>query len=107
MKKLGATAFSFALLFAAPALADTLEEVLANGMTIETAEVTYTVTMNDDGTYTTDIGIEGTWEADSGEICFTRSTGESNCQELPEGMASGDSWEAETAGGDAATVTIN
>ncbi|TNE35899.1 MAG: hypothetical protein EP347_12265 [Alphaproteobacteria bacterium] len=107
MKKFGIAAFSLSVLFAAPAFAGTLEEVIANGMTIETANATYTVTLNDDGTYTTDIGIEGTWEQSGDEICFTRTTGESSCQVLPDGKVSGDSWEGETAAGESATVTIN
>ncbi|TNE60191.1 MAG: hypothetical protein EP340_00375 [Alphaproteobacteria bacterium] len=107
MKKFGIAAFSLSVFFATPAFAGTLDEVIANGMTIETADVTYTVTMSEDGSYTTDIGIEGTWEQNGDEVCFTRTTGESSCQVLPEGKASGDSWEGETAAGDSATITIN
>ncbi len=92
--------------FAQVAWAGTMDAVLANGLKIESASMSYTVTFNEDGTYTTDVGIEGTWELNDGELCTTRSTGEPNCQPLLEGKGSGDSWEGENAAGEAVTVTI-
>lgn len=108
MKKLGLATIVFALMSSVPAFAgSTLDEVKTNGLTVTSASVTYTVTLSDDGSYTTDVGIEGTWEQDGDDLCFTRTTGESNCQELPEGKVSGDSWDAENAAGEAVTVSIN
>lgn len=84
----------------------TMDAVLEGGLKIESATSSYTVMFSADGTYTTDVGIEGTWTFDGGELCTTRTTGESNCQILPEGMGRGDSWDGENAAGEAVTITI-
>ena len=68
--------------------------------------VTYVTTFHDDGSYTTDVGIAGSWEVVDGELCITRTTGESGCQPMAHSVSLGDSWDSQDAAGNAVTVTV-
>ena len=106
MKKLLAAAFGAAFALGT-AFANSTMDVLTGGAELEIsgAEGSYTASFDADGTYTTSIGTEGTWELDGDELCFERSTGETGCSELPEGMGVGDSWDGEVQG-QSVTFTI-
>ncbi len=84
-----------------------MDALVENALQISAGDVTYHTYFESDGSYTTDIGISGTWEIVDGEICVVRSTGESGCQPLQEGVSLGDSWTGiNAATGDTVTYTI-
>jgi hypothetical protein len=64
------------------------------------------VTFQADGTYQTDSGIMGTWTLNGSELCVVRSTGESNCMEVPADTQPGATWQSEDAAGNPVTVTV-
>ena len=66
----------------------------------------FTVTFNEDMTYTTDNGIHGTWMLNGGQLCVTRSTGESNCLDAKLAAHPGDTWKSQDAAGNAVTVEL-
>jgi len=101
MKAFAAACLAAAAALIAPALANDTVDVLTSGAVLElqTPETTYTVSFNDDGSYTTSLdGVEGTWEMSGGELCATRSTGETTCGPIPAGMDVGDSWTDDATG---------
>ncbi len=104
-KRLAALGLGTAL-FSTAAIAGAMENIIGNTLVVSGANGTMRVTMAADGTYTSDSGISGTWTAENGELCTTRSTGESNCVPLPEDAAVGSSWDSEDATGAAVTVTV-
>ena len=96
-------------LFASAALllSSSLDTLLEHALQISAGDVTYITYFNADGTYTTNIGIEGTWEVQGNEICVVRTTGESGCAPLQDGLGLGDSWQGTNAAtGDTVTYTI-
>ncbi|MBI1339415.1 hypothetical protein GC169_04285 [bacterium] len=91
---------------AAPALATTLEAVVAHGVIIEVQGTPYDVTYKADGTFTTDQGVEGTYKIDGDKLCITvPGVVDNDCTAYPEGKASGDSFEV-TGGLGPSKVTI-
>lgn len=84
-----------------------VDALVENALQVSTAEGSYITYFNADGTYTTNVGIEGTWELQGSEICVTRSTGESGCAPVQDGLSLGDSWEGTNAAtGQTVTYTI-
>ncbi|MGP1274167.1 MAG: hypothetical protein ACQRW7_01965 [Caulobacterales bacterium] len=83
-----------------------VEALVENALRVESPSVTYTVRLNADGTYSSDVGISGTWEVQGDELCTSRSTGETNCQPIQEGLGLGDSWQGENTAGETVTFTI-
>jgi len=88
------------------ALQSNIDTLVANALEISSPAGTYTTYFEADGTYTTNVGISGTWEAQDGELCVSRATGEHNCQPLMDHLHVGDSWEGQNAAGDTVTVTV-
>ncbi|MEC9249275.1 MAG: hypothetical protein VX501_01390 [Pseudomonadota bacterium] len=81
--------------------------LLENALQISSSQGTYVTYFNPDGTYTTNIGISGTWQVQGSEICVVRSTGESGCAPLQDGVALGDTWQGTNAAtGETVTYTI-
>lgn len=93
---------------ALPALASDTMDLLTSGgavLQVSSDEGSYTTTFNADGTYTTSAGYDGVWSLDGDQLCFKRSTGESGCARVPDGLGVGDSWDGEVTG-TAVTFTI-
>jgi len=81
--------------------------LIENALQISSSQGNYVTYFNADGTYTTNIGISGTWEIRGAEICVVRTTGESGCAPLQDGVSLGDSWEGTNAAtGETVTYTI-
>lgn len=81
--------------------------LLENALQVSSSQGSYVTYFNADGTYTTNVGISGTWEIRGAEICVVRSTGESGCAPLQDGVSLGDSWEGTNAAtGETVTYTI-
>ncbi len=93
-------------LFSADDHSATVAALVEHALRVEGGAVTYTVMLNEDGTYTSDVGISGTWELQGDQLCTSRSTGETNCQPLQEGLGLGDSWQGENTAGETVTFTI-
>lgn len=83
-----------------------VDALLEHALQVQSETVTYTVMLNEDGTYSSDVGISGTWEVQGDALCTSRATGETNCQPMQEGLGLGDSWEGENTTGETVTFTI-
>ena len=95
------------LLAALAVQAGPMDALVENALQISAGDVTYHTYFESDGTYTTDIGISGTWQVQGSEICVVRSTGESGCAPLQDGVALGDTWQGTNAAtGETVTYTI-
>lgn len=86
--------------------AGSIEALVEHALRVDGGGMTYTVMLNEDGTYSSDVGISGTWHVDGSQLCTSRASGESNCQPIQEGLGLGDSWEGENTAGETVTFTI-
>jgi hypothetical protein len=82
---------------AAPAFADTLQEVIAKGVVMTVMGTAIPINYGADGKYAVDFQgqkIEGTWRIDADKLC-TKSTlsPDENCTVYPSGKKSGDEFE--------------
>ena len=80
--------------------------IIDNTYVVAGTEGTIRVDFAEDGTYTSDAGISGTWTLEGQTVCVTRSTGESSCNDVPEGVTVGSSWPSKNALGEDVTLTI-
>lgn len=96
-----------ATLFAAPALADTLQEITTKGMILTAQGMDIDVTYTPDGKFTAlDGQVTGTWRIDGDKLCTTSNfQPEETCTVYPKGKKSGDSFEITSPQG-TATVKI-
>ncbi|HEX3701576.1 MAG TPA: hypothetical protein VHV27_12980 [Phenylobacterium sp.] len=92
---------------AAPAVADTLQEVTTKGMVITVQDMQIDVAFTPDGKFTAlDGQVTGTWRIDGDKLCTTSSAApDEQCVPYPKGKKSGDSFEVTGPQG-SATVTI-
>lgn len=92
---------------AAPAFADTLQEVTTHGMVITAGGTDIDVVFTPDGKYTAFDGqITGTWRIDGEKLCTTSNAApEEQCVPYPTGKKSGDSFEVTSPQG-TATIKI-
>ena len=95
-----------ATMLSTAAFADLNALITGNVMMVDGANGMVHFTFADDGTYSSDVGISGTWEVKGSDICTTRSTGESNCSAIPDGVAVGSSWDSVDATGAPVKITI-
>lgn len=120
MKKFLAAVAAVAL-FAAPALAGTMENTFNNTVKVKSAEgAESSWYFNADGTFTMkaktpegqDVEIKGTWAKEGDKICSTPNAVEGQpapvktCVNYVEGKNVGDSWEVTSDTGAKSTVTI-
>jgi hypothetical protein len=82
-------------LLAAPAVANTLEEVTKNGVLITVGGVPYDIAYNADGTFAEATGqFAGTWKVDGDNLCITiPGLVENQCTLYPKDKKSGDEFE--------------
>lgn len=100
-------AFAAVLAFAAPAAADTLQEVTTKGIVLSVQGMDIDVKYTPDGKFTAMDGqVTGEWRIDGDKLC-TKSNFDPNesCVEYPKGKTSGDSFEVTGPQG-AATIRI-
>jgi len=106
MRKL-IVALAAAAAFATPALAETLDEVVAHGIVIQVPGQDIEVTYTPDHKFTAlDGQVTGTWRIDGTKLCTTSNfQPDEQCVEYPTGKKSGDSFEVTSPQG-TATVKI-
>ena len=97
--------------FAAPAFADTLQEVIKHGVVMTVMGTAIPITYGADGKYAVDFQgqkVEGTWRIDGDKFC-TKSTlsPDENCTVYPSGKKSGDTFEVTSPTLGPITVKIN
>ena len=80
--------------------------IIDNTYVVAGPDGTLRVDFAEDGTYTSDAGISGTWTLEGQTVCVTRSTGESNCNDIPADVTVGSSWPSQNALGQDVTLTI-
>lgn len=100
-------AAAFLSLAAAPAFADTLQEITTKGMVLTAQGMDIDVTYTPDGKFTAlDGQITGTWRIDGTKLCTTSNFDpKESCTEYPTGKKSGDSFDITSPQG-TATVKI-
>jgi hypothetical protein len=100
-------ALAAAAAFATPALAETLDEVVAHGIIIQIPGQDIEVTYTPDGKFTAlDGQITGTWRIDGDKLCTSANVApDEQCVAYPKGKKSGDSFEVTGPQG-TATVKI-
>ncbi len=95
---------------AAPALADTLQEVTTKGVILKAQGMEIPISYKADGTFAIDFQgqtINGKWRIDGTKLCtLSDLQPEERCTEYPAGKKSGDEFEIQGAMG-SATVKIN
>lgn len=97
----------FMLAGATPALADTLHEVTTHGMIVSLGDRQFEVDFTPDGKLTVNGGqATGSWRIDGDRLCTTVNAAPENCVAYPKDKKSGDTFEAPSAQGGAATVKI-
>ena len=96
---LAATLALFAL--AAPARADTLEEITQHGMVITIGDMAIDLAFTPDGKFTGFDGqITGTWKIDGDKLCTTSNLDPNEtCVAYPKGHKSGDTFQLDTPQG--------
>lgn len=90
-----------ALSIAGPAAAETLDEVVKNGIILVVQGMEIDVKYTPDGKFTAMDGqVTGTWKIDGDKLC-TSSNFDPNetCAVYPKGKKSGDSFDLDTPGG--------
>ena len=103
-----ATAASFGLVAAAPALADTLSEVTSHGIVLELGDMKIPVTYTPDHKFTAMDGqVTGEWRIDGDKLC-TSSSADPNetCVAYPKDKKSGDTFQVTSPQGFDVTITI-
>lgn len=99
-------------LAAAPAVAETLDHVIAKGIVLEVeGGIEIPVTYNVDGTYVADVfgeSIPGVWRIEEGGVLCTKAEvePEETCAQYPFGKGPGDSFEMSGPAG-SAIIHIN
>ncbi|HEY0435177.1 MAG TPA: hypothetical protein VGC92_00955 [Phenylobacterium sp.] len=80
---------------ATPALADTLQEIIAHGMVVTIADMDIDIAFTPDGKFTGFGGqLTGTWKIDGDKLCTTSNLApDENCTAYPSGKKSGDTFE--------------
>ncbi len=110
MKRLAALIGAGALVFAAPAFADTIENGYGNTFVVTAGEVTVRYHFNEDGTFqaTAPDGSTqaGRYEAADGQLCFLGEGDARQCAPLVSGKNVGDTWQQLDANGNEITVTL-
>jgi hypothetical protein len=109
------TLCALAAAFAAPAFADTLQEVTTKGIvmkaSIQGMELELKITYKADGTYNTDAmgqQISGKWRIDGDKLCtVSQMSPDEACTVYPAGKKSGDEFEVTHPLFGAAKVKIN
>lgn len=109
---IGAALLAFS---AAPAFADTLQEVTAKGIvmkaTVQGMDLELAITYKPDNTYTTNVmgqAINGKWRIDGDKLCTVSDMNPTEaCTAYPAGKASGDEFEVQHPTFGAAKVKIN
>jgi hypothetical protein len=92
---------------AAPAFADTLQEVTTHGMVVSVGGQQFEVDYTADGKLTVNGGLEtGTWRLDGDRLCATVGAAPENCVVYPKDKKSGDTFEVPGTRGGTATVKI-
>jgi len=93
--------------FALPAAADTIDEVVKNGMILTIQGMDIDVTYTADGKFTAMDGqVTGTWKKDGDKMCTTSNfQPEESCAVYPKDKKSGDTFELTSPEG-AATIKI-
>jgi hypothetical protein len=98
------------LALAAPAFADTLQEVTTKGVVMSVQGMDIPIAYKPDGTFSVEVqgqSITGRWRIDGTKLCTTSTMSpEERCTEYPTGKHSGDSFEITGAMG-AVTIKIN
>lgn len=108
---------AFALLGAAPALANSTMDALVDGKALriqQEGETDIVVIFTANGRYSTSAGDHGAWTLEDTLLCFTRDTnsnregrgGQRSCGDLPEGKTFGSSWTMPSTEGGSVTLTI-
>lgn len=102
-----AAAFGFA---AAPAFADTLQEIVAKGIILKVQGMEIPISYNADGSFSGEAmgqAFQGKWRIDGDKMCTTSDMQpEERCTAYPAGKKSGDEFEIEGAMGPV-TIKIN
>lgn len=110
MKKLAALIGAGALLCAASAFADTIENGYGNTFVVTAGEVTVRYHFNEDGTFaaTAPDGAtqSGRYEVADGQICFLGEGDARECAPLVSGKNVGDTWQQLDANGNEITVSL-
>ena len=90
-----------ALALAAPASAETLDEVVKHGIILVIQGMEINVAYTPDGKFTAAEGqVTGTWKIDGDKLCTTTDQGE-NCTTYPADKKSGDTFEVSNEQGSA------
>jgi hypothetical protein len=112
MKQLAALAAAAALLAAAPAFADTMQNGVGNTFVVTNAEgatVHYQFSADGGFTATTPDGQQvaaGTYEVTNGQLCITPTGGERGCTAYVGDKNVGDTWTQNGTDGAPITVTL-
>ena len=112
MKRLAALAAAAALLAAAPALADTIQNGIGNTFVVTNAEgQTVHYQFNADGSFTASTPdhqqvAAGTYEVANGQLCITPTGGERGCTAYVGDKNVGDTWTQNGTDGGQITVTL-
>jgi hypothetical protein len=95
------------LAFAAPAAADTLQEVVKHGIVMTMEGMEFEVLFTPDGKFSAaDGAVTGTWRIDGKKFCTTTSEEpDESCTVYPDDKKSGDTFEVSNSEG-AATIRI-
>jgi hypothetical protein len=109
MKKqvlMGAVA-SFLLLSVGAASADsTVAAFMGNTLHAVSADLTYDVFYNEDGSYSTSMGENGAWEVKDGDMCHTPEGQDQNCVPHQADKNVGDAWDVTDIQGTDWTISI-
>jgi hypothetical protein len=93
-------------LIAAPAFANTLDEIIAHGDTVDVGGMSYELTYKADGTFTAG-DFAGTYKVDGNKLCLTiPGVLDNQCTVYPDGKKSGDKFTIPGDQGES-TVTIH
>lgn len=93
-------ALALALVAAAPAYADTLQEVTAKGIVLTVGGTDIDISFTPDGKFSGFNGaISGTWRIDGDKLCTKGDDGNETCMAYPAGKKSGDKFEVESPAG--------